>query len=68
MIKIHSEYDFENDVLRIKKYKYKHTNTFEHLGLIDVLIKEIIEQGQVSTRKEVLNMLKKPLTEVKDYE
>lgn len=63
MIKIKTKYDFTNDILKVKQYKYAHTCTYEHLALIDLLIKEILRtQSDIyKTKKDVLKALEKDI-------
>lgn len=63
MIKIHTEYNPQKNegLLKIKKYKYKHTCTVEHLALIDRLIQEMVDTNAIESREKVLKLLEKPL-------
>ena len=68
MIKIKTKYDFTNDILKVKQYKYTHTCTYEHLAVIDLLIKEILRtQSDIyPTRKQVLKALEKGIIKTEE--
>ena len=60
MIKLKTKivgYDDENQYVKIKKYKAKHTTTAEHLCVIDFLIHKIMENQKDMTITKLIKLI-----------
>lgn len=44
--------------IKLKKYKTKHTNTMEHLCLIDVLVKSILDNEEKMSINKLCKLIK----------
>ena len=58
MIKIKTNYDYENDIFSIKQLKYKNSCTTEFLSLIHILMEEILLCDENMTKKEIYKILR----------
>lgn len=56
--KIYGENE-NNCFIEIEKHIEKNTNTIEHIAIIDIMAKEILENDKSITKKDLLNIISK---------